>query len=120
VIDVQLVKSYVIENLESIHTNSDVARAFGLPVDYLQKQFQRSEHIPLSRFITLMRVERAKELLRQEDMKCFEVCYAVGFKREDSGETTFKRLTGLTMGEYRDRKSSAPSLSVMNALSPLE
>lgn len=73
-----------------------------VPAETLRKQFRRREGIPISKFIRLMKVENAKKLLTETDKYCFEICYEVGFPREDGGSRTFKQVTGMTMVEYRE------------------
>ena len=48
-------------------------------------------------------MEAAKRLLRKTDLRSYEICYAVGFARVDSGERAFKEATGMTMQAYRKR-----------------
>lgn len=95
------VKLYIERNARSVTTVVPLAAKLEIPVETLRKQFRRREGIPISRFITLMKVEKAKELLAETDKFCFEICFEAGFTREDGGARTFKRVTGMTMLEYR-------------------
>ena len=95
------VKHYVRQHVHQARTIQDVADHFDLSAETLRRIFRRAEGIGLSRFITQVRVEKAKALLRETDRLCFEVCFAVGFKREDTGAKVFKRVTGCTMEAWR-------------------
>lgn len=54
-------------------------------------------------YLTMVRIERAKELLEAE-MSVTKACFSVGFDSLSSFIGLFKRRTGLTPSEYRRRK----------------
>jgi AraC-like DNA-binding protein len=102
-VDTQAVKRLIQENLKVIHTVEDVARRINISPETLRKEFWRQEKITLGDFITNSKVEKAKRLLIETDWLCKEVCYEAGFRREDSAETSFRRRTGLSMQEFREK-----------------
>ena len=55
-----------------------------------------------------LRVERAKRLLEQSGDPIEEISWAVGYEDPASFRRLFKRLTGLTAGEYRRRFRMPP------------
>ena len=89
-------------HLKEIRGREDVAAALGLPMELLQRAFLRQEGITLAKHIRTARVEQAKKLLRETDLRCKEVCEAVGFARVDEGERTFREVAGQTMRAYRE------------------
>lgn len=72
-----------------------------ISAETLRKEFLRSERKNLGRFIKETRVYKAKQLLQSTSLRCFEICFETGFKREDTGARVFKRVTGITMEEFR-------------------
>jgi len=66
----------------------------------LLRQFKREAGISLARFNAERRVARAQDLLRETDLRHYEICYLVGFPSEVTGPRTFKRITGQTMTDY--------------------
>lgn len=54
------------------------------------------------RFVTLMRVERAKALLRGEDFTVSEAAAKVGFHDASTFIRQFKKVTGITPLSYKD------------------
>ena len=106
-IDVSHMKKCIAENLKDIHRVVDVARMLNVSPETLRKEFLRRERIALSQYVTSMRVKCAKELLLNSHLRCFEICYEVGFFREDSGGKTFKRFTGMTMEQYRKNEKNS-------------
>lgn len=99
--DIEEIKNYVRANLAYIWEVRDIAVRFNVRADTFRKKFSRAEGIPLSKYIRQLRVAKAKELLEWTEKSCFEICYEVGFSREDSGQRTFKAEVGMTMNEYR-------------------
>lgn len=100
-IDSRIVKKAVLQEFSRIKKISDLAQLLGSTAEPLKKGFMRRERISLSKYLSEIRIERAKELLQKSNLKCKEICLAVGFSREDSGSRTFKRHTGISMKEYR-------------------
>jgi len=83
-----------------------------LNADYLGKLFKRETGENFTKYVTRLRVERAKELiLAPEEPKMFEVAEAVGFGHQPHYFShVFKKLTGFSPSEYRAR-FRAPSQS---------
>lgn len=54
-------------------------------------------------YLSRRRIERAEELLRTADLSVTEICMLVGFTSLGTFSTSFKKQTGLSPSEYRDR-----------------
>ena len=54
-------------------------------------------------FLTEVRMERAKELLRSTSMKMSEIAFAVGYKDAHYFSYLFKKTQDCTPREYRSR-----------------
>lgn len=99
--DTEAVKRYIERNVKRVRGVGPLAADLHTSPEKLRKEFRRTEGIPISMFITNTKVEQAKKLLEETGKYCFEICFEVGFPREDGGARTFKRVTGMTMQEYR-------------------
>jgi AraC family transcriptional regulator len=53
------------------------------------------------RFVTEKRVQRALELLRDDDHSIAEIAHSVGFSSQSHLTMNFRRATGLTPGRFR-------------------
>ena len=102
-IDTSKVKKLIQENLKQIHTVRDLAERLRVSPETLRKDFSRKERVALSRYVIHAKIEEMKRRLATTDDRCFEICYDVGFQREDTGAKVFKRLTGRSMEEFRTR-----------------
>ncbi len=103
--DVALLKRIIQIHYTEIHCIKDVARFTTYSAETIRRDFTRSEHVSLSKYITEIRVEMAKRLLETTEKSCQEICDGVGFSRADVGARTFKRITGRTMKEFRNYTS---------------
>lgn len=70
---------------------------------YLSWLFKRQMGKTIGEYLTSVRMEQAKELLRDQQFKLYHVAEQVGY--EDAGYfgKIFKKQTGLTPSEYRER-----------------
>ncbi|SDW14842.1 response regulator [Paenibacillus sp. CF384] len=80
-----------------------IANHVNLSETYLCSYFKKQRGETIKEFITLTRTEKAKELLRDRNMKLFEVAVRVGFNDANYFTTFFKRYVGCTPSEYRER-----------------
>jgi transcriptional regulator GlxA family with amidase domain len=100
-IDLEMVKHTISEDLASVRSISQLARRLDVSSEELRSDFITKEQISLSDYLTKIRVKVATTLLVESKAACKEICQEVGFSRADVGARAFKRLTGLTMGEFR-------------------
>jgi len=52
-------------------------------------------------YLTNIRIEKAKELLRSTNLKSYEIAYKVGYDNPTYFSTVFKKLTGMTPLDYK-------------------
>ncbi|MFC5467223.1 response regulator [Cohnella suwonensis] len=70
---------------------------------YLCAYFKKQNKQTLKEYITDTRMNRAKELLRDANVKLFEVAIRIGISDANYFTTFFKRNAGCTPSEYRER-----------------
>lgn len=99
--------SFVLEYLEK-HYGEDinlniVADKLNLTSGYLSSIFKEKTGINFSEYLNTLRIERAKELLVNIDLRIQDIALQVGYQNVNSFIRMFKRASGLTPGEYRKR-----------------
>ena len=99
--------SFVLEYLDK-HYGEDinlniVADKLNLTSGYLSSIFKEKTGINFSEYLNTLRIERAKELLLNIDLRIQDIALQVGYQNVNSFIRTFKRASGLTPGEYRKR-----------------
>jgi AraC-like DNA-binding protein len=103
-IDLTYVELYIEKHLPDISGAEMVAEELGYSYHTLRRAFRDQERRTLGSYIAMRRVERAKLLLCQTSLTCYQICDAVGWSGENSGARVFKRFTDMTMGEYRQQR----------------
>ena len=78
-----------------------VSDAVGLSSYYFSKLFKKEKGIGLSHYISNSRIDRAKRLLSTTDLTLTDVARQSGFSSVQYFSQVFKKMSGLTPGEYR-------------------
>ena len=98
------VVEYVEEHLEAGLTLRQMAAAAHLSVYHFARQFKVTTGLPPHQYVILRRVERAKQLLQGgTDLSLAEVAARAGFSDQSHFSHHFKRLVGVTPGQFRTR-----------------
>jgi len=92
---------YIEDNLTGPIDLGTCAKEANLSKYYFCRLFRRHFGMSPMRFILLLRVGRAKVLLRQDDFNITEVALDVGFKDNGSFSRAFKKVTGYRPRDYR-------------------
>jgi AraC family transcriptional regulator len=96
------VVEYVEEHLDVGLTLGQMAAAARLSVYHFARQFKAATGLPPHRYVVLRRIERAKQLLqRDRDLCLAEVAACAGFSDQSQLSRHFKRLVGVTPGQFR-------------------
>jgi AraC family transcriptional regulator len=67
----------------------------------LSKTFSKTEGTTIERYLILLRVEKAKELIEYEEMNFSEIAYELGYNNINHLSGQFKQVTGMSMSEYK-------------------
>jgi AraC family transcriptional regulator len=98
------VVAYIEEHLDAGPTLEQMAAVARLSPNYFVSQFKRATGLPPHQYVIARRVERAKELLQGAgDLSLAEVAAHVGFSDQSQFSHHFKRLLGVTPGQFRTR-----------------
>lgn len=81
---------------------SSAAEALGFNASYLSTAFSQSEGMTYSEYLTSVRMEHAKALLRVPGVHVADVAHQVGYPDERHFSRCFRAREGLSPGEFRD------------------
>ena len=93
---------FIMKNYENPELNlKSVAQYACLNEKYFTTRFTKETGVTFSRFLTSVRLEKAKELLRTTDLKIYEISERVGYNHVEHFMRTFKKVFGINPGDYR-------------------
>jgi AraC family transcriptional regulator len=96
------VVEYIEEHLESDITLEQMARVAYLSLFHFARQFKESVGMPPHRYVIARRVKRAEQLLRPEaDLSLAQIAARAGFADQSKFSHHFKRVIGVTPGQFR-------------------
>jgi transcriptional regulator GlxA family with amidase domain len=78
-----------------------VVESSGIPERTLKRRFKQATGSTLIEYVQRLRTEEAKRLLETTSLPADEISAMVGYEEPAFFRKLFKRLTGLTAGEYR-------------------
>lgn len=100
------VKEYVGKMLHENITLKDISSKFHFNRSYLGQKFKNHENMSFNEYLFIQRMERAKVLLEQTDLKIYEIANEVGYTEIDWFYKRFKSYTGVSANEYRKMVAS--------------
>jgi len=84
-------------------TRESVASEFEVSPNHLSRLFHTHGHMTFSSYLTHVRIDRAKHLLRDYNLKLDDIAVRCGYGNAPYFCLVFKRTTKLTPAEYRSR-----------------
>lgn len=101
---VSIVKQYVDEHLASASLETAAAAA-GFSPNYVSRVFHKHAQISFSEYLLAERMKKAASLLRNINIKLYEVSEMVGYDNAKSFSRAFSQHYGTTPTEYRKQRS---------------
>ncbi|WP_019640297.1 response regulator [Paenibacillus fonticola] len=96
------IKKYIQEHYADSNLSlTELAKVFFLNPSYLSRTFKKETGTNFIEYLTTIRVENAIALLKEQDMKAFEIAKAVGISDSNYFSTCFKKYTGISVSDYR-------------------
>ncbi len=97
-------KSYIQQHFDDANISlNSVAASVNLSPNHFSSIFSQEMGKTFVEYLTSVRMEKAKELLRTSSMKSAEIAYAVGYKDAHYFSYLFKKNQDCTPKEYRQR-----------------
>ncbi|WP_196592639.1 helix-turn-helix domain-containing protein [Pectinatus sottacetonis] len=78
-----------------------MAQEFSLSRDYTGKYFKQKIGVNFNEYLTKMKMEHAKYLLRKGKYKTYEISDRLGYANVDYFRRLFKQYTNMTPGKYK-------------------
>jgi two-component system, response regulator YesN len=98
---VRMARQYMQENYSRNLSTAEIAEHVKLNRSYLSELYSRETGETLSEALARIRMEAAKEMLKEGRMKVYEVAEAAGYSDSKIFTKAFKRMTGLTPKKFQ-------------------
>lgn len=98
---------YIHENYRKKVSLESLSEYLHVSPSYLSMLFKQHTGYNLIEYLNRFRIEKAKALLGDPDLKAYEIGNRVGFQDEKYFYLLFKRYTGLTATQFRDSRNLA-------------
>lgn len=99
--EIEWVKNYIQSHLNTDLSIDTLAANVYLSPGYLGYTFKKETGINLSNYIKEQRLEKAKELLLERNLKINQICEIVGFSHTAYFCKSFRERYGVSPGKYR-------------------
>lgn len=98
-----LLREYAALHYREQITSESLRRDLNYHPYYLNRVFKEATGIPFHRYLVEYRIRAAQRLLTVTEMTVTEIAREVGFTSQTHFSAAFRRQTGLSPSEYRDR-----------------
>ena len=95
------IAKFMEQNLRRHLSVSEIAKRFSLSESGLKKIFSTDAHCGVTDFFNNIKIEKAKEYIRENEMNFTQISDELGFSSIHYFSRLFKKKTGMTLTEYR-------------------
>lgn len=78
-----------------------LSRSVYLSPAYLSNLFKKETGQTIGQYITMVRIQMAKELLNDETLKLYQIAKACGYSNQNYFSKAFKKNVGINPSKYR-------------------
>lgn len=94
-------------NNNSLIRNSEyISDKLQLPYEKISKVFSMVTGCTLEKYIILLKVEKAKEMIVNNEYNLSEISYMLGYSSVQYLSNQFKKMTGITVSQFKDNPSA--------------
>lgn len=94
---------YLYINLENTLSLKDIADQLNLSIGYMCSSFKKNKGMSIMNYYKILKIKRAKILLKETDKSILEISTALSFSSQGNFSRTFKKITGLSPKDYRNK-----------------
>ena len=96
-------KEFIKANQSEDISLGDVAKAVNTSTFYFCKMFKKATGLNFTDYLSRIRIEKAKNLLLNPNLRISEIAYEVGFQSLTHFNRVFRKLAGQSPTEYRQK-----------------
>jgi AraC-like DNA-binding protein/ligand-binding sensor protein len=100
---IRRVKDYIARHQFDRIKLEEIARALNVSTFHFCRKFKQATGLTFVKYLTRVRIEKAKILLHNKNLRVSEIAYEVGFQSLTHFNRVFRKLVGHSPTEYRSR-----------------
>jgi AraC-like DNA-binding protein/ligand-binding sensor protein len=100
-------RQFILDHLTDELSLGKVAASVHMSVFYFCKQFRKVTGVNFTEFVSRARIEKARNLLLNPNLRVSEIAFEVGFQSLTHFNRMFKQIVGESPTEYRNRLPKA-------------
>jgi two-component system response regulator YesN len=100
---IAVAKKFIAEHYGEDLSLSSVAASAGLSPCYFSTIFKRYAKVGFSEYLNTVRLQAAKKLLTESDLKVYQIAEACGYHDAQYFSRLFKKMTGVAPGDFQKR-----------------
>lgn len=97
---------YTMQNIENNISIANISEKLFLTKKHIGDIFKQETDMTLGEYITMIKIERAKQLVIDGNFKNYEIAQRLGYNDAEYFSKVFKKHTGFSPVEYRSMKKS--------------
>jgi len=95
------IEKYLQENFDRDVKLKEISDHFYISREYISRKFKQVFNENISDYIVRIRLEKAKSLLKNSQLKIYEIASMIGYQDDKYFRKVFKKVEGMTPNEYR-------------------
>jgi two-component system response regulator YesN len=97
-----MANNYIKDNYKKDITLEDVSKEVNISPQYFSRLFKNEMGENFIDYLTTLRINTAKEIMKNSLMSVKEICYEIGYGDPNYFSRIFKKIVGVTPTEYKD------------------
>ncbi|MDQ0060927.1 response regulator [Paenibacillus harenae] len=102
---IEVICRYIEEHYRTV-TLDDISQRFYLNKNYFCTLFKQATELSFMEFVTEIRMKHAKRLLKESELKTYEIAEQVGYMDQRYFSQVFKKAVGMQPTQYKRKEQS--------------
>jgi two-component system, response regulator YesN len=95
------IEKYLQKNFDRDVKLQEISDHFYISREYISRKFKQEFNKNISDYIVRIRMDKAKSLLKNSQLKIYEIANMIGYQDDKYFRKVFKKVEGITPNEYR-------------------
>jgi two-component system, response regulator YesN len=96
------IEKYLQANFDRDVKLQEISEHFYISREYISRKFKQEFNENISDYVVRFRMKKAKSLLKNSQLKIYEIANMIGYQDDKYFRKVFKKVEGITPNEYRE------------------